>query len=111
MASSSSTTRILGFAASIAELISRVLDQAIDRALPLALPAVEHHLAGALASLELLEHWIEEAGLVGVAPARVAQPGESVACELGEIARHLEHRLVAVARREPASRDVPAPRL
>src|SRR5262245_29760286 len=105
MASSSSTTRIRG-RASIAGLVSRVFDQTIHRPVPVSLPALEHDLARALAQRELLEHRVEEAGLVGVAPAGVREPAQAVARELGEVARELEHGLVAVTRREPAPRDV-----
>src|SRR5262245_31721855 len=108
MASSSSTTRIRGRAASIAGSVSRVFDQAIHRAMPVSFPAFADHEAGTLAQLELLEHGVEEAGLVGIAAAGVSQAAQTVFGELGEIARDLEHGLVAVARPETASGDVHA---
>src|SRR5512132_646923 len=102
MASSSSTIRILGLAASIAESVSRVFEQAIHRAVPVPLPALDHHEAGALAQLELLEHRVEEAGLVGIAPAGVREAAQAVSRQPREIARDLEHGLVAIARPEAA---------
>ena len=61
-----------------------------------------------MAQLELLEHRVEEAGLVGIAPARVPEAAQAVAGDPREIARDLEHGLVAVARAEPAPGHVRA---
>jgi len=79
--------------------------------MPVSLPAIDHHLTGAPRELELLEDRLEESRLVGIAPTGVPQPAQTVARVAREIARDLDHGLVAVTRREPAPRHIDARRL